>query len=56
MILAVDWATVAKAARTVERSLRAGMRAVLLPTRPDDPPQTIAFPDDRRLTVPGVAP
>jgi hypothetical protein len=76
VILAVDWATVAKlatagatlslatatfasvrsanrAARTVERSLRAGMRAVLLPTRPDDPPQTIAFPDDRRLTVPG---
>jgi hypothetical protein len=42
-----------RAARVVERSLRVGPPAVVLPTRPDDPQQTIAFADGRRLTVPG---
>ena len=42
-----------RAARAAERSLLAGLRPVLLPSRPDDPPQKVGFFDDRWFLVPG---
>ena len=42
-----------RAARAAERSLLAGLRPVLLPSRPDDPPQKVGFSDDRWFRVPG---
>lgn len=42
-----------RAARAAERSLLAGLRPVLLPSRPDDPPQKVGFADDRWFVVPG---
>jgi hypothetical protein len=36
-----------------ERSLLAGLRPVLIPSREDDPPERIRFGDDQLLTVPG---
>ena len=36
-----------RAARAAERSLMAGLRPVLLPSKLDDPPQKIGFVDDR---------
>ncbi|HEY7397012.1 MAG TPA: hypothetical protein VH538_01815 [Gaiellaceae bacterium] len=42
-----------RAARAAERSLLAGLRPVLLPSRPDDPPQKVGFSDDRWFHVPG---
>ena len=36
-----------RAARVAETSLLASMRPLLLPSRPDDPPQKIGFVDDR---------
>jgi hypothetical protein len=44
------------AARIAERSLLAGLRPVLMPARPDDPPQQIEFGDDVRLIVEGGRP
>ena len=31
----------------------AGLRPLLMPSRPDDPPQKVGFADDRWLRVPG---
>jgi hypothetical protein len=45
-----------RAARIAERSLLAGLRPVLVPGRPDDPPQRIEFGDDVRLIVEGGRP
>jgi len=42
-----------RAARAAERSLLAGLRPVLLPSRPDDPPQKVGFADDHWFRVPG---
>jgi hypothetical protein len=45
-----------RAARIAERSLLAGLRPVLVPGRPDDPPQRIEFGDNVRLIVEGGRP
>jgi hypothetical protein len=45
-----------RAARIAERSLLAGLRPVLVPGRPEDPPQLIEFADDVRLIVEGGRP
>jgi hypothetical protein len=42
-----------RAARVAERSLMAGLRPLLLPSRLGDPPQKIGFADDKFLMVPG---
>jgi hypothetical protein len=42
-----------RAARTAERSLLAGLRPVLMPSRPEDPAQKVGFSDDRWFRVPG---
>src|SRR5213080_10205 len=42
-----------RAARVAERSLLAGLRPLLLPSRLDDPPQKVGFADDKWLMVPG---
>jgi len=42
-----------RAARTAERSLLAGLRPVLMPSRPEDPAQKVGFADDRWFLVPG---
>src|SRR5947208_17037229 len=42
-----------RAARVAERSLMAGLRPLLLPSRLDDAPQKVGFADDKWLRVPG---
>jgi hypothetical protein len=42
-----------RAARTAERTLLAGIRPLLVPSRPQDPEQKIGFMDDRWIKVPG---
>jgi hypothetical protein len=42
-----------RAARAAERSLLAGLRPVLMPSRPEDPPQKVGFSDNRWFQVPG---
>jgi hypothetical protein len=42
-----------RAARAAERSLLAGLRPVLMPSRPEDPPQKVGFHDDKWFHVPG---
>jgi len=42
-----------RAARVAERSLLAGLRPVLMPSRPDDPAQKVGFVDDKWLAVKG---
>jgi hypothetical protein len=44
-----------RAARAAERSLLAGLRPVLVPSRDDDPVERIMFGDSVWLTVPGHA-
>ena len=42
-----------RSARIAERSLLAGLRPLLTPTRLDDAPQKVGFQDDRWFMVPG---
>ena len=42
-----------RSARIAERSLLAGVRPILIPSREDDPPERVRFGDDITLTVPG---
>jgi hypothetical protein len=42
-----------RAARVAELSLLASLRPLLLPSRPDDPPQKVGFADDFWVHVPG---
>src|SRR5438105_663211 len=42
-----------KASRVAERSLLAGLRPLLVPSRLDDPPQKVGFIDGKWLHVPG---
>jgi hypothetical protein len=42
-----------RAARVAERSLLAGLRPLLMPSRLDDPPQKVGFADEKWLSVPG---
>ena len=42
-----------RAARVAEQSLLANMRPVLMPSRPDDPEQKVAFYDEVKLVTPG---
>ncbi len=42
-----------RAARVAERTLLAGIRPVLVPSRPQDPEQKIGFMDNRWIKVPG---
>jgi hypothetical protein len=42
-----------RAARVAERSLLAGLRPVLMPSRLDDPPQKVGFADDTYLIAKG---
>lgn len=42
-----------RAARAAERSLLAGLRPLVIPSRPDDPSQKVRFADDRWFLVPG---
>ena len=42
-----------RAARVAERSLLAGLRPVLMPSRLDDPPQKVGFADDKYLLTKG---
>src|SRR6059036_38303 len=42
-----------RAARVAERSLLAGLRPVLMPSRLDDPPQKVGFADDTYLLTKG---
>src|SRR3954463_4733310 len=42
-----------RAARVAERSLLLGLRPVLVPARPEDPPQRIDFADDVVMRVAG---
>jgi hypothetical protein len=42
-----------RAARVAERSLLAGLRPVLLPSKVDDPPQKVEFVDDRWFSAEG---
>lgn len=42
-----------RSARVAERSLLAGLRPVLIPSREDDPVELVAFGDGQRLTVSG---
>src|SRR5437588_5049019 len=34
-----------RAARVAERSLQLGLRPILVPARPEDPPETVPFPE-----------
>lgn len=43
-----------RAARAAERSLLAGLRPVLMPSRVDDVPQKVGFQDDRWFMIPGA--
>ena len=45
--------TANKAARATERTLMASIRPVLMPARPQDPPEKIGFHDDHWLKVEG---
>ena len=42
-----------RAARTAERSLYAGLRPLLVPSRLEDPPEKVGFRDDHWIRVPG---
>src|SRR5947208_16363788 len=42
-----------RAARVAERSLMAGLRPLLLPSKLDDPRQQVGFADDKWLMIPG---
>jgi len=42
-----------RAARVAERTLLAGIRPLLVPSRPQDPEQKIGFADNRWIKVPG---
>ena len=42
-----------RAARAAERSLLANLRPVLMPSRPEDPPQKVGFMDDKWFLIPG---
>jgi hypothetical protein len=42
-----------RAARAAERSLLAGLRPLLLPSRPEDPAQKVTFVEGRHLVAPG---
>ena len=42
-----------RAARVAERSLLAGLRPLLVPSRLEDPPQKVAFMEGKYLMVPG---
>jgi hypothetical protein len=42
-----------RAARAAERSLLAGLRPLLVPTRPEDPPQKVGFMDRKYFSVAG---
>src|SRR5437868_4290664 len=42
-----------RASRVAERSLLAGLRPLLMPSRLEDPPQKIGFVDGKWLRVPG---
>jgi hypothetical protein len=42
-----------RAARVAERSLLAGLRPLLMPSRPDDPPPKISFIDEKHLVAKG---
>jgi hypothetical protein len=42
-----------RSARVAERSLLAGVRPVLIPSRDDDPVERVRFGDEQILTVPG---
>ena len=42
-----------RSARVAERSLLAGLRPVLIPSREDDPSERVRFGDQQVLTVPG---
>jgi hypothetical protein len=42
-----------RSARVAERTLMAGLRPLLMPSRPDDPLQKVGFADGRSLRVPG---
>jgi hypothetical protein len=42
-----------RAARAAERSLLAGLRPLLLPSRLQDPEQKVGFADQKWLVVPG---
>ncbi|HZO95842.1 MAG TPA: hypothetical protein VFB42_00570 [Gaiellaceae bacterium] len=44
-----------RAARVAERSLLAGLRPLLMPSRPDDPPQKVNYADGRWVSVPGAS-
>jgi hypothetical protein len=43
-----------RAARAAERSLLAGLRPVLMPSRFDDVPQKVGFQDERWFMIPGA--
>jgi hypothetical protein len=43
-----------RAARVAERSLLAGLRPLLMPSRLDDPPQKVTFVDEVWLSPVGV--
>ncbi|HEX3806404.1 MAG TPA: hypothetical protein VHV52_06450 [Gaiellaceae bacterium] len=43
----------ARTARATERSLLAGLQPLLMPSRPDDPPQKVGFMDNKWFHVPG---
>ncbi len=42
-----------RAARAAERSLYAGLRPLLVPSRLEDPPEKVGFQDDHWIRVPG---
>jgi hypothetical protein len=42
-----------RAARVAERSLLAGLRPLLVPSRPDDPPTKVGFQDNKWFQIPG---
>jgi hypothetical protein len=42
-----------RAARTAERALLAGLKPVLFPSRPEDPPERVGFQDHRWVVVEG---
>src|SRR5213595_3800281 len=42
-----------RAARVAERSLMAGLRPLLLPSKLDDPPQKVGFADDKWVVAEG---
>src|SRR5205085_7530528 len=42
-----------RSARVAERSLLAGLRPILIPSREEDPPEHVRFGDGQQLTVPG---